>query len=269
MNGIPTNPTIPSTPSVPTVAGVQGIGTPGLPGLPWAPLTIDPTAWSQRIFLVYGPSGSGKTRFAANFPTPLFLSCDPGKLGGALSAASFNIKHMKVDSYEQILSILPTLKAQAGKEFQTVVVDSISYLSQIIMRSILKTSGRELPRFEEWNLSATRLRMLINHFCDVQAHIVFTAVDNMDKDEITGKVFGGPSLPGKLQKELPQACDATLRLFTSTGYGTDGKLKVKYMMRSVPDDIWFAKDRTGLIPPETEVEVFIPKIKEICYDHTL
>jgi hypothetical protein len=123
----------------------------------------------------------------------------------------------------------------------------------MIMKSILDVAGREIPRFEEWNLNAERTRRLINNLVDIPAHIVFTAIDDLSKDETTGRMYGGPSLPGKLSKELPQAVDVTMRLFTTTSYGADGKLKVSYRYRTVPDDTWFAKDRTRLLQAEGEV----------------
>jgi hypothetical protein len=219
---------------------------------PWQDLDKESTDWVQRVLLFYGPSGCGKTFLAGQLPRPLFLSCDPGTLGGAESARKFGVKHVKINSYKEMIDILPTIKEAAGKEFETVIVDSISYLARLVMQAILQQVNREIPRFEEWNLNAERLRRLINTIADLKAHIVFTAVDDMSKDEMTGKLYGGPALPGKLSKELPQACDTVVRLFTTTGYTAQGKLEVKYRYRVVPDDVWFAKDRTNLVAPEGE-----------------
>lgn len=204
----------------------------------------------QRIFLIYGASGTGKTTLASYFPKPLFLSCEPGVLGGALSAVKNDPLFVKIDTYKQLMDILPKLKEYAKKEFETIVVDSMSYLSRIVMNSILQTINKEIPRFEEWNLSAERIRRIINYITDIGVNVVFTAVDSITKDEICGKIFGAPDLPGKLAKELPQACDIVLRLFVTSSYTSDGKKKVNYMYQTTPDDIWFARDRTNLLPAE-------------------
>jgi len=229
----------------------------------WSVLDPNTEEFMQRILLLYGPSGSGKTRLAAQFPDPLFLSCDPGNLGGALSAAEFRVKHIKISSYRQLMDLLPKLKPLAGKDFKTIVLDSATYLAQQCMNGILKQIGREIPRFEEWNLNASRLRQAIIQLTDMQCHVIITAVERYQRDEVTGKISGGPHLPGQLSTEISQACDVVARLFTSTGYGSDGKLQVRYRFRTVPDDTFYAKDRTNLLPREGEssFDIFKPLFK--------
>lgn len=225
---------------------------------PWKTLTKE-DVWQQRTFLFYGPSGVGKTRLASQFPDPLLLSFDPGVMGGAASARE-GIKQMKVSNYEQLIATLPTLQACAGTDFKTLIVDSITYMGKLTMASILRTVGREIPRFEEFNLNYARVARMINNFSDLKCHIVFTAIDSTNKDETTGKIFGGPDLVGKLSKELPQAVDVVCRLFVQTGYNAQGKLETKYRFRSVPDDTYIAKDRWTILPSEGEskFDVFKP-----------
>jgi hypothetical protein len=218
------------------------------PVFPWRVLSKD-DAWQQRTFLFYGPSGVGKTKLASQFPSPLFLSCDPGILGGAASAHE-GVKQMKVSNYEQLMSLIPTLQQYAGTEFKTLVVDSVTYMGKLSMAHILKSVGREMPRFDEFNLNYQRVARLINNLSELNCHIIFTAIDKIDKNEVTGQMFGGPDLVGKLSKELPQAVDVVCRLFTTTGYDTSGKLKVSYKLKTVPDDIFIAKDRLSLLPAE-------------------
>ena len=216
---------------------------------PWK--ILQPTTeWVQRTVVIYGPSGTGKTYLAAQFPDPLLLSCDPGVLGGAMSAMKFGVKQLKVNTYQEVMNLIPTLKANAGVEFKTLVIDSVTYLGKLVMKNILTNASREIPRFEEWGLNYARTANLINVFSEMNCHIVFTAIDSKNKDEMTGKITGGPDLPGKLSGELPQAVDICARLFTTTGYDNQGKLTTTYKFRTVPDDTYFAKDRTQLLPKE-------------------
>jgi hypothetical protein len=162
------------------------------------------------------------------------------------------------------METIPILQAHAGKEFKTLIVDSVTYMGKLSLAHILKSVGREVPRFDEFNLNYQRVAKLINTISELNCHIVFTAIDKMDKDETTGKMWGGPDLVGKLAKELPQAVDVCCRLFTVTGYTSSGKLETKYKFRSVPDDTWNAKERAevgkNILPPEGEssFEAFKP-----------
>lgn len=221
---------------------------------PWK--VLSPTEdWVQRTIVLYGPSGSGKTRFAAQFPDPLILGCDPGALGGSLSAINFGIKHLKIGSYQEMMDLLPALKANAGMEFKTLVIDSITFFGKLCLKNILERVGREKPQFDEWGLNYARVANFINNVCEMKCHVVFTAIDKFDKDEVTGKVLGSPMLAGQLAKELPQSVDVCARLYTVTGYDNSGKLNVVYKYRTVPDDLYFAKDRTQLLGKEGVVPV--------------
>lgn len=223
-----------------------------------APQEGDPQEHIYRPFLFYGDSGVGKTYLAAQFPLPLILACDPGPIGGTTSALKFMPKVIKIESYAQALNLIPQLKENAGEVFKTLVVDSISYFQRICMRQILSIVGREIPRFEEWNLQAERMRRFIENISELNCQVIFTATADIDKDEITGKIMRGPNLPGKLARELPQACDIVLRLYTVSTLGTGGKRLVKFRYSSVGDDIYYAKDCLNILEPDgnSNIEVF-------------
>lgn len=218
--------------------------------LPWEVMDEESDSETQRIILFYGPSGVGKTYLSAQFVEPLILSFDPGKKGGALSAQKFRPKQLKVESYEQLKGLLPVLEEHAGKEFKTLVIDSASYLSRLVMNELLMKIGKEIPRFEEWNLLVERMRKLALAFTDMDCHVIFTAVDTIQKNELTGELYGGPDLPGKLSKELPQYCDVVARLIVGSEFRTVGgkaKRVPSYTYTVVGDSTYIAKDRTGLL----------------------
>lgn len=218
----------------------------------------------QHVVLLYGQSGSGKTFLASQFPKPAILACDPGELGGSRSVFTAIEKGLikepplwlKVDSYQTLLQAIQELPKliQAG-EVKTIVVDSVSYMQRLVMDDILARIMREIPRFEEWNLCVERMRHLIRKITELGADVVFTATDNMQRDELTGKIVGGPNLPGKLAQELPQACGIVLRLFVTSGYNAQGKKEVVYKFQSAPDEMWYAKDTTGTLPAEGPVSI--------------
>lgn len=219
------------------------------------PLTydeFDPNAKLFRSLMFYGASGVGKTRLACQLPKPLVLACDPGNYGGLLSGKDFLPKFVVIKSYQQLLSLLPDLEKEAGISFETLVIDSLTYLQRIILDDLLARTGKEKPTFDEWGLCQSRTRNFIVKTSGYNCHFVMTATEQIDKDEIIGKLMGTPDLIGKLAREVPQAVDTCLRLYVDSGFDNKGNKRTLYKMTCAPDSIWFAKDRTDLVPKDCE-----------------
>lgn len=211
----------------------------------------DATDIDQITILLYGKSGVQKTRLAAQVPDVLFLACDTGQYGGMLSAMEFDPLFIKVTSYGQYQNLIPELEKDAGKEWKTLVIDSITSFRRIVMRNILLLTGREVPRFDEWNLCVERMRTALNTLGALNANLIITATELVTKDEDSGRIIeGGPDLPGKLAVEVPTAVDIALHLYTKVGFTKEGKRFVNYLMSSTPDEIWVGKDRTGTLAIE-------------------
>lgn len=217
----------------------------------------------EDIFLIYGESGVGKSLLASQFPDVLVLGCDPGSKGGLpRTALAYNPKVIRITSYQQLNVMIPLLHANAGTAFKSLAVDSVSFLGRLCMGNILSSVGRELPRFDEWNLNAERMRKILERLVEIPVPIIFTALPGTVKDEVTGKITGGPDLPGKLAGELARYCDVVIRLYMRSSYDKSGKLVPSYRYTVAGDDTWYAKDRTGLIK-EKEGETSFEAIRPI------
>lgn len=213
---------------------------------------------NQYIFLLYGGSGTGKTVLASQFPGPvMFVSTDEGVMGGLLSAVSLKTKsnkllQIRLTSYSQLTNVYDQLARdfKAGV-FKTLVIDSLTTLNKLIIRDILGMTAKEVPVFQDWNLAAARMRTMINKVAGIGAHTVFTATEQVVKDEKVGSMMGLPNLPGKLAQEAPAGVDVVLRMKTRMGYDPKTmKSRVTYLGQSAPDEIWYAKDRSATLPPE-------------------
>lgn len=212
----------------------------------------------QYIFLLYGGSGCGKTTLAAMFPSPvMFLSCDVGVMGGLLSAVSLKkeshkLFQVRLNSYAQLLGLYPNLERdfKAGV-YKSLVLDSLTTLNQLIIRDILSMTAKEVPVFQDWNLATTRMRTTINKLASFGAHTIFTATEQVVKDEQVGRLMGLPNLPGKLAQEAPAGVDVVLRLHTRMSFDAQTRKRVvTYLGQTAPDEIWYAKDRSATLPPE-------------------
>ena len=78
--------------------------------------------------MLYGPHGLGKTTFGASAPAPIFILTEDGL--GQLEVNHFPL----ATSFEQVQEALAAL--QGKHEFQTVVIDSLDWLDNLIWEQI-------------------------------------------------------------------------------------------------------------------------------------
>lgn len=83
--------------------------------------------------VIYGAGGIGKSTFAAAAPKPIFLDVENGLDG--ISCAKIKIK-----SWDDIGEAMPALLSQ-DHDFQTLVIDSIDWLEQLIHKHVAQIHG--------------------------------------------------------------------------------------------------------------------------------
>ena len=79
--------------------------------------------------MLYGPHGLGKTAFGANAPDPIFILTEDGL--GQIEANHFPV----ATTYQEVLDAVGTLVVEEHN-FKTVVIDSLDWLENIIMRDL-------------------------------------------------------------------------------------------------------------------------------------
>jgi hypothetical protein len=215
----------------------------------WAPETAKAVGVK---LLLYGTSGSGKTWMASTFPKPLFVDMEGG-LKGIAKAMPYRLPkdpNKVISNLKELRAAYATINAAllAGSApFETVVLDSISEMQELVMRNVLESyriSGRQYddqPTLADYGKAMRDFMAILRAFLQLPCHVVLTAV-------VAPKKFpedqNAPTFVG--QKTGPEVC----RLVDEIGYtySVSDKDEVKYLVSfaNTPDHV--AKDRLGFGP---------------------
>jgi len=194
--------------------------------------------------IVYGDSGVGKTTFAAGFPKPLLIC--PEK--GLLSVAGQDLPYIEIEKWDEIEEVyLYLLKAESRKQYDTIVVDSLTDLQQRALSFILDANGREFPEQRDWGQLLEVMRRFLRQMGDLPYNLVFVCLAGTEKDELTGIVKERPAISGRLAVEAPAYVDIVMHMqVEKTGRGDDAVIS-RYAVFQ-PDNRAAAKDRSGKMP---------------------
>lgn len=205
--------------------------------------------------LIYGRSGIGKTSLLATAPAPVIISAEAGLLslkkeniermyGVNTAGISYDMPVIVVKTIEDLIaSELWARTSVEAKQFETVGIDSITEIAEVVLANAKKTVKD--PRQAYGELLEKAL-MVIKAFRDLQGkHVVTLAKEERAKNQDTGITIGGPSMPGaKLGPALPYLFDEVFNLNMAKD-PTDGS-NYRYL-RTQPDLQYDAKDRSGTL----------------------
>lgn len=214
--------------------------------------------------LIFGQSGSGKTSLAKTLPMKtLVISAEQGLL--SLSGASIDYVDLSVDDEGKSLTAQQRyaklgevykylLTDEAKKVYQCVFVDSITEIAEFVLDVNKAKFPDKADSFKLWGEYAQNMISMIKLFRDLpHYHVVFTALEELDKDE-SSKRFYGPDIPGSAAKAfLVPALDEVFRLCFSEG---------KRVLLTQGSDTLKAKDRSGKLNPveEPNLDIIFSKI---------
>lgn len=205
--------------------------------------------------LAYGGSGNGKTLICATAPKPLVISAESGLLslkktnlervyGIGTAGITYDIPVMRITSMQDLLDAYNwfTTNPQA-KTIGTICIDSISEIAEVVLAAAKKVVKDPRQAYGE---VIEKTLHIVRNFRDLPGFNVYVAAKmEPTKDEMTGLVRWGPSLPGaKLGNQLPYYFDEVFML----GIGQDQATKKSFRyLRTQPDMQYVAKDRSGAL----------------------
>lgn len=200
--------------------------------------------------VIYGASGAWKTVFGATAPKPIFASAE----GGLLSVADKNIQFVEIKSLKDLQELLIYLKTEKH-DFETVVIDSITEINDIIKQDIEKRTGKWMQLQDWWEL-AKKIKAILRWFRDLDMHVIFLAQEVSESDEgVVTKIV--PSLNGKAATEIAYFMD-------NVGYLMIDKTGERKLLTQ-PNAKLLTKDRSWLIWNDCPVDFseWVNRVKKI------
>lgn len=215
----------------------------------------DQAAEDQGIkVLAYSQSGVGKTTLCATAPAPIILSAEKGLLslrkqnlerlyGVGTPGISYNIPVIQINTVVDLNDIYRWLTESAeAKPFETFCMDSITEIGEKVLSNSKKLQSDPRKAYGEM---ADHMIELVKAYRDIpNKNIYVTAKLDKDKDEVSGMMMYGPSMPGKQTgPALPYLFDEVFRL----GVAKDKEQKEFRFIQTQPDLQYTAKDRSGTL----------------------
>jgi len=203
---------------------------------------------------VYGGSGMGKTLLAATLPNPILISAESGALslrksnlerifGVGTAGITYDMPMIEIRSVDDLTAAYDwAARAPEAKQFQSLGLDSLSEIAEVVLNNAKRQTKDPRQAYGEL---IEKMETLIRLFRDLpNRHIYMAAKMEPSKDELTGVVRYGPSMPGaKLGQKLPYFFDEVFRL----GVNKTPQGESYRFLQTQPDLQYEAKDRSGAL----------------------
>ena len=194
-------------------------------------------------FLIYGPPSTRKTTVASNFPRPLLLATEIGY--------SFipGVKAVNIDSWYTFKQAVNQLKRQEVRdEYDTVIIDTVSLLSEQCVNYINNKLGVESLSDAEWGKGWTDYKKELGQTFNLLAQkgygIVFIAHSKEQRNEAGEITSAEPAVDNSTMRIINALVDVIL--FLNKEEGEEGKSVYAYSQ--LPPHIITKSRIRGLAP---------------------
>ena len=210
--------------------------------------------------LVYGASGTGKTHLMGTIGAlgrVLIIDIDQGiktlRNAPDLKQAGYtdNITVVSFDKFKDLDEVYKLVAANDPKQwtkkfdvpiekpFDWVVWDTWSEVQWYMLEELrskdseMKGNGlnfRKNVQIQHWGMMTDLNKLAVQQLRNCKVNQVFTMQEKLDKDELSGAVYGGPAIHGKMVQEMPTYFDIVVHTYTdlSGGYCATNKSKGKW-----------------------------------------
>lgn len=208
--------------------------------------------------VIYGRSGSGKTYSLRTLPKPIgVVDTDKGML--SLRGVE-GVKYVEIDYDSDRIDPKAWIEIKEAftafsrdQEIRTIVGDSITTISDAALKSVLFLNKHmnQAATLPDYMLQIKRLEDLFTSAITAKKHLVFTAHEEFEKNEMTGQVWCLPMIVGKLSSKLPIWFDEVYH--TIVKKGDKGQFEYLWVTRS--DVMYSCKSRLASTKPDVSAEV--------------
>ena len=210
--------------------------------------------------LVYGASGTGKTHLMGTLGElgqVLIIDIDQGiktlRNAPDLLEAHYNdnITVVSFDKFKDLDEAYKLVAANDPKQwskkfgvqidapFDWIAWDTWSEIQWYMLEELrskdsdMKGSGlnfRKNVQIQHWGMMTDLNKLAIQQLRACSVNQVFTMQEKLDKDELSGAVYGGPAIHGKMVQEMPTFFDIVVHTYTdlSGNYCATNKAKGKW-----------------------------------------
>lgn len=129
----------------------------------------------KRNWLIYAPSGVGKTVLAGTAPNALFLTVEAAGTESAKAMGS-SADEWVCDSWEELVQAYDWIKKEGHKEYEWVIIDSLTEMEEICWNNQLESTGKEFEaRIQDYGIVDRRLKKLVDKFNRLPINVLYTA----------------------------------------------------------------------------------------------
>lgn len=219
--------------------------------------------------IVYGGIGAGKTWLLRTLPRPCYvfstdaqgLTTNRGEdIDGDYYFDDVSNGVIIDTAWNKIINKL--VEFEKNPVYASYAFDSATTLQESGMRQILKESKKRSPEIQHWRDIADRFIDLFVRLGRLNAHVVLTAHESMEKDDVAGTVKICPHFNGKI---LPLRCGAYFSevyrldvrrnpsgklervLYTEKGENFDAKSRLGCLNPTEPPDITAILKKAGVV----------------------
>lgn len=224
--------------------------------------------------LVYGASGTGKTHLmgtVGELGKVLLVDIDQGiktlRNAPDLIAAKYtdNITVVSFDVFNDLDKLYKLVKANDPKQWQKamdptgkygvvvdapydwIIYDTWSEIQWYMLEELrskdaaMKGSGlnfRQNIQIQHWGMITDLNKLAVESLRSCNVHQIFTMQEKLDKDELSGQIYGGPAIHGKMVQEMPAYFDIVVHTYTD--------LQGNYCATNKAKGKWPGKTRLGV-----------------------